>query len=87
MNHLDGKKPQINYPCDWGYKVIGLDEGAVRGAVQDCLPDDGFSLVVSRASAGGKYVSLNLTLTVNNEEHRDTIFAALTGHPDVKMVI
>lgn len=87
LGGMDKKKPDITYPCAWGYKVIGLDEDTVRSAVCACLPDATYTLAVSRASTSGKYISLNLTLTVADEAHRNAVFAALAGHADIKMVI
>jgi len=87
MDSLHGKKPDIKYPCPWGYKVIGLDEQALRAAVHDCLPDIDPQLTVSRTSASGKYVSLNLTVTVTDETHRNAVFAALANHVDIRLVI
>ena len=87
MDPLDGKKPDIKYPCPWGYKVIGLDEQAVRAAVRECLPDIDPEVTVSRTSGSGKYVSLNLTVTVTDEAHRNAVFAALANHSDIRLVI
>jgi putative lipoic acid-binding regulatory protein len=89
------KKPVIEYPAPWGYKVIGTDESALRSAVQECLDaslvrdtgDREFELGLSRESKGGKYLSLSLNLTVVSEEERDGIFQALRNHADVLMVM
>ena len=89
------EKPIIEYPVEWGYKVIGTDEQVVRNAVKECLDaalyretgDREFELGLSRASKGGKYLSLSLTLVVMTEEERDGIFRAMTGHPDILMVM
>lgn len=87
MDPLKGKKPDIQYPCPWDFKVIGPDEPAVRDAVREVLPDIDPTLTVSRKSGSGKYVSLNLTVTVTDEAHRNAIFTALANHPDITMVI
>jgi uncharacterized protein len=89
------KKPDIIFPCRWGYKAIGADKEIVAEAVRSCLgaclgADLGtraMQLEFSRTSAGGKYVSWNLNLRVNSLVERDELFAALSGHPDIKMVI
>jgi putative lipoic acid-binding regulatory protein len=89
------EKPVIDYPTDWGYKIIGTDEEALRAAVQQCLddslvPETGdreFELGFSRQSRGGKYLSLSLNLSVVSEDERDGIFRALKSHPDVLMVM
>ena len=95
MSETDKGKPVVEYPCLWGYKVIGPEENSMRGAVKECLdtclnPDSGdreYDLGLSRSSKGGKYVSLSLNLTVQDEAERDAIFAALTGRPEILMVI
>ena len=95
MQDLGSQKPLIEYPCPWGYKVIGPDEDVMRQAVKECLDvclnqnsgDRDYELGMSRASKGGKYISLSLNLTVENEKERDAIFAALSGRPEILMVI
>lgn len=89
------ERPVVEYPCPWGYKVIGPDEEAMRSAVKLCLDtclnehsgDREFELGQSRTSKGGNYISLSLNLTVKDEKERDAIFQALTGRPEILMVI
>jgi len=95
MTDAKPDKPLIEYPCEWGYKVIGTNEEAVRAAVQKSLDtcltsnsgDREFSLGLSKESKGGKYLSLGLTITVLDEGERDGIFQTLKDHPDVLMVM
>jgi putative lipoic acid-binding regulatory protein len=95
MSEANNRKPVVEYPCLWGYKVIGQEENSLRGAVKECLdtclqPNSGdreFELGLSRSSKGGKYVSLSLNLTVQDEAERDAIFAALTKRSEIVMVI
>ena len=95
MPEVNNQKPVVEYPCPWGYKVIGLDEDSMRGAVKQCLDtclnqnsgDREFELGQSRTSKGGKYVSLSLNLRVQDEAERDAIFTALTSRPEIMMVI
>ena len=89
------QKPEIEFPCHWGYKVIGLDQEAVAEAVLECvgvclgteLGDRNMKLDLSRKSTGGKYVSWSLGLRVDSLAERDKLFAALAGHADITMVI
>ena len=89
------ERPEITYPCPWTYKVIGTDENALRRAVKImltvCLDQDSgeraWELSRSRTSGQGKYVSLNLTLTVNSEQERDALYAGLKDCPEIVMVI
>lgn len=95
MTETNNQKPVVEYPCPWGYKVIGPEEESMRVAVKECLDsclnantgDREFELGQSRTSKGGKYVSLSLNLTVQDETERNAIFAALTKHPEILMVI
>jgi len=95
MTDDSSRKPVVEYPCLWGYKVIGLDEESMRAAVKACLEeclqeesgDREFELGQSRTSKGGKYVSLSLNLTVTDESERNAIFTALSGRPEILMVI
>ena len=95
MSDIQGGKPVIIYPCQWGFKVIGMAEDAVRAAVKDCLAeclnqetgDRAYELGFSRSSGEGKYVSLTLNLEVQDELERDTLFRALADRPEIRLVI
>ena len=81
------KQPKINYPCEWGYRIIGIDGEALKNAVVDILGERKYNLSFSNISSGGTYISLELTTTVENEEVRNRIYTALGTHPAVKRVI
>ena len=81
------KKPKITYPCSWQYKLIGKERTAIEQAVSAILAEHKYSLVNSKQSSSGKYVSMNLELTVTSEKHRDSIFIQFRDHLDIKFVI
>jgi putative lipoic acid-binding regulatory protein len=83
---LGGRKPQIDYPCTWAYRIIGLDELRMRSAVREIVGESEHSLTFGLESARGKYRSLQLELVVADEAERLRIFAALRSHPDVRFV-
>jgi putative lipoic acid-binding regulatory protein len=95
MTETNNQRPVVEYPCPWGYKVIGPEEKSLREAVKECLDtclnsntgDRDYELGLSRSSKGGKYVSLSLNLTVQDEAERDAIFTALKNRPEIVMVI
>ncbi len=99
MSGTNNQKPTIEYPCQWGFKVIGNDEETVRAAISECLEEciRGFAedqaedrpveFGDSRTSGGGKYVSVGLTVEVMSEVERNVIFRALADRPEVKMVL
>ena len=60
MSEAKNQKPVVEYPCLWGYKIIGQEENSLRGAVKECLdtclqPNSGdreYELGLSRSSKG-----------------------------------
>ena len=80
-------KVQIDYPCVWQYKLIGMDQQAVRAAVAAHLGDAPYSLSDSRKSGAGKYISMNLEVSVDSNEQRLELYQALAEHPAIKVVL
>ena len=77
MQSLDGRKPDITYPCAWSYNVIGVDEPSLRLAVAEVLGSCAHTVAAGNASGGGKYVSLALEAQVADEAHRLDVFKRL----------
>jgi len=87
---LDGNtcaKPDIEYPCEWGYKIIGTDKTALQACIFDIVGERAYKTKGGNTSSKGKFHSLNMTCKVASQQDRDTIFKAFSEHPDVKMVI
>ncbi len=80
-------RPLIQYPCRWEYKAIGWDEVLVRSAIAEIMADVDYELSFSRNSSGGSYCSLLLAVTVESEDQRNAIFAALQQHEHIRMVL
>lgn len=78
---------QLEYPCNWCYKVVGAEREALEEAIRSVVQPRGFSVSHSHTSRTGKYISLNLDLLVHNEDDRQFIYEALKAHRDVKMVL
>lgn len=88
MNTLDANnKPDITYPCQWEYKIIGLTPEEMSSSVAQILDGRDYKLNMSNVSRTGKYTSLTISLLVENEEDRLSIFNNLSGTPTIKMVI
>ncbi len=81
------QKLELEYPCDWRYKVIGEERLKLEAAIREVILEREHRLGHSNASKGGKYVSLNLDLLVHNEDDRQFIYEALKAHQHVKMVL
>ena len=80
------EKPLIEYPCEWQYQLIGLNEEQMRVAVAEIVKTP-FTLTATRTSKTGKYHSLRLLTTVANEEVRTSIYLALSRHPSINVVM
>lgn len=87
---LDGnscEKPQIDYPCEWGYKLIGRDKAKLEVAIFDIVGTRAYKTKGGNSSSKGKFHTVNMHCKVASQEDRDTIFKAFQNHDDVKMVI
>jgi len=81
------EKPQIDYPCEWGYKIIGTDRAELEAVLCEVMGCREFKQKGGNSSSKGKFHSLSTSCQVVSEEDRDTIFKAFQEHKDVKMVI
>ena len=81
------RKPHLDYPCAWVYKIIGRDREEMTSAVAEIVRDRKYKLSPSRSSETGKYHCLNLELTVEGESHRIAVYEALKAHRAVKIVL
>lgn len=81
------RKPVIAYPCRWGYRVIGGDEGRMRHAVAEALDGEEYDLRLSNVSRTGRYTALKVAVLVRDEQHRLALFRALAGRPEFTHVL
>ena len=79
-------RPIIDYPCPWDYQIIGEDEQRLRGAVAVVI-DDKYVLTLSHRSKHMRYTSMQLTIEVRDDAHRDRIFEGLRQHDDILYVL
>ena len=83
----NSKKPHINYPCDWQYKVIGTDVDEMIKVIEQATVGMDYNISSSNVSSKGNYFSVNLKVFVTSEAIRDIIFAKLEASEFVKMVL
>ena len=83
----NSKKPNIEYPCDWHYKVIGTDTDEMIKAIELAVKGLDYKITSSNISSKGNYFSLNLKVFVTSEVLRDIIFAKLKDNEFIKMVL
>ena len=87
---LDDKtpdKPQIDYPTQWGFKVIGRDKDKLHALIKEVMGDKEHLCHPGHASKTGKFHSYNASCEVESQEERDLFFKAFSDHDDVDMVI
>ena len=81
----------IEYPCDFPIKVMGRSDGEletlVRELVTGVLSAERFIDSRSAASSAGRFVSVTVTVRVEDRAELDAVYAAFTGHDDVLMVL
>lgn len=81
----------IQYPCLFPIKVMGVADEQLPAQLADVVrrfaPKFDAATIERRASSGGKYLGLTLTVTATSREQLDSIYRALVAHPGVKVVL
>ena len=83
-------KPRgLQFPCQFQVKAMGLDDGRFHEVVIeiirrhcDKVDTDGLR---TRASRGGKYVSVTVVIEASSRAQLDAIYDDLTAHEKVLM--
>jgi putative lipoic acid-binding regulatory protein len=81
------EKPKIEYPCEWGYKVIGKDKDKLKVCIFEVMGERDYEAKDGNSSSKGTFHTMNARCHVLSEEERDAIFKAFQEHDAVKMVI
>jgi len=90
---LDDKtqeRPTIEYPTQWGFKIIGRDKDALEKCIKEIMRIEGdkaHTCSIGNQSKTGKFTTYNASCTVDSEEERNRIFKYFEDHDDVEMVI
>jgi putative lipoic acid-binding regulatory protein len=87
LDENNQEKPKIEYPTEWGFKIIGKDKEALESAIAEVMGDKEHKKSFGNSSKNGKFCSFNTSCQVQDQEERDRIFKAFQDHKDVKMVI
>ncbi|PIE56442.1 MAG: cytoplasmic protein [Desulfobulbus propionicus] len=80
-------RPDIDYPCSWQYRVIGIDRDGLMQAVSACISKRPCEIRVGNTSSGGRYVSVILEVEVSSDEDRLTLYSQLAALAEVRMVL
>jgi putative lipoic acid-binding regulatory protein len=80
-------RPKIEYPCQWRFRVIGIDDQSLRGVVRAVFLDREYAISGGNVSSGGKYCSVEVEAEVSSEADRDAMFQALADAEGVRTVL
>ena len=78
---------ELDYPCNWEYKLIVHDESNAKEAAKVVLTKREYKIIPSKVSKKGKFKSFTVSTLVHNEEERVMLFEHFRAHEAVKMVI
>jgi len=87
MIDLNDHKLELDYPCDWKYKVVIRCEQDINSIIKEILDDRKHGIKPSKKSSKGKFSSHILEMVVHNEEDRKSIYKLLGDHQHIKMVV
>lgn len=81
----------LEFPCDFPVKVFGNSSedfpARVAAIVRRHAPDLEDGAVVCRASRGGRYVAVTVTVRARNQEQLDAIYSDLSASADIVMAL
>ena len=91
MSEDDGDDTLFEFPYDFPIKVMGRAdqelESVVQTLVRETLKAERFLDSRSATSSGGRFVSVTVTVRVEDRAELDAIYAALTSHAQAMMVL
>lgn len=87
MIDLSQHKLELNYPCNWKYKIVILETVNVKYISKDVFGDREHKVNESNVSKKGKYKSYNIELIVHSDDDRTELHRILGDHKDIKMVL
>ena len=81
----------LEFPCDFSIKAMGRAEPGfdilVVELVRRHVPDIREGAISSRASKGGKWVSITVTITAESKAQLDAIYLDLSAHEKIVMTL
>ena len=87
MIDLSKEKLELDYPCNWEYKLIVLEHINIKTTVTEVISNREHKVKESKVSSKGKYKSYTLEMLVHNEDDRKEIYKMLGDHSNIKMVL
>jgi len=76
-----------DYPQDWSYRLICVDENAATQAAKEVFGDRIFDLKPRNSSRNGAFISLDLNCSVLSEEDKKNLNTMLLKQSGIKMIL
>lgn len=84
-------RPLLEFPCDFPIKVFGGGSedfpARVAQIVRSHAPELPDAALTTRASTGGRYLAVTVTVHAQNQQQLDAIYSDLSACPDIVMVL
>ena len=81
----------LEFPCEFPIKIFGLAseqfQDQALAIIAPHIPAPDILAVQSRASRGGQYTAVTVTITATSKQQLDLIYQALTASPVVIMAL
>ncbi|MDR1275044.1 MAG: DUF493 domain-containing protein [Candidatus Accumulibacter sp.] len=81
----------LSFPCAFPVKIMGEADAELERSILEIVvrhaPDYDASTLETRASSGGKYLSLTCTINALSRSQLDGLYRELSSHPRVKVVL
>ena len=87
MADVEGEQLDLEYPCQWEYRVIGADLATLEAAVQAVMAGKSHTCKPGNTSEGGRWCTLVVSLEVVDEDERVGLYKALQASDDIKIVL
>ena len=87
MIDLSQHKLELDYPCNWTYKLVIRKEQNMNKIIKEVLNQREHGIKPSKISSKGKFKSYTLDLIVENEDDRKDLYKILGDHEHIKMVV
>jgi putative lipoic acid-binding regulatory protein len=91
MADIPPNESLIEYPSDFPIKVMGPTHDEFQVTIVEVItkhdPTFHDGRLQVRPSSGGNYTGLTVTVRATSREQLDALYAELSGHPMVKIVL
>jgi len=87
MIDLNEHKLELDYPCNWKYKLVIRKEQNIKKIINEVLEQREHGVKPSKTSSQGKFKSYTLELLVHNDDDRKGLYQLFGDHEHIKMVV